>query len=146
MAFACPACEQTTVDLVEITDDAQTRLRCRSCRHDWLHSRQPQPVPASSRGASPARHSRLSRDQAKAHFPTEDDLTDAVRTRVAELKRRFLVRQPEADPAVAPYWRRYQHIFSAEGLPTARPADLKAFANNRIGANPGNMSVFNDAW
>ncbi len=47
---------------------------------------------------------------------------------------------------MAPYWRRYQEIFSAAGLWACNPQDLKDFANNDIGARPGNMSVFNSAW
>ena len=144
MAFACPACEDTGVELVEITDDAKTRLRCRSWER--LAARSPgQPVPATPASGT-ARRTRLSHDEAKARFPSERDLTEAVRSRVAELKRRFLARQPEPDPRVEPYGPLPAHLLPADGLRDARPADLKAFANNRIGANPGNMSVFNDAW
>lgn len=145
MAFSCPTCHHTPVEVVEFTDDARTRLRCGDCAHEWLHS-PPAPIPAVPRERTASGRPRLSRDEAKAHFPTEADLTDATRERVAGLKRRFLAGRPQPDPAVAPYWRRYQHIFSAEGLPTADPSDLKAFANNTVGANPGNMSVFNTAW
>lgn len=37
-------------------------------------------------------------------------------------------------------------MFSTDGLWECNPQDLKDFANNSIGAHPGNMSVFNNAW
>lgn len=37
-------------------------------------------------------------------------------------------------------------MFSAEGVPKADPRDFKDSANPNIGANPGNMSVSNEAW
>lgn len=52
----------------------------------------------------------------------------------------------EVHGAAAPYWARYQQIFSAEGLWTCNPQDLKDFANNNTGANTGNQSVFNTVW
>ena len=78
--------------------------------------------------------------------PTEADLTDSARHRFTELKGDYLSHQPMTDPRVGPYFTRYREIFSSHGLPQAAPADLKAFANNDIGAHPGNMSVFNRAW
>ncbi|HEY3924652.1 MAG TPA: hypothetical protein VGL75_08820 [Acidothermaceae bacterium] len=65
---------------------------------------------------------------------------------VAELKAKFLRRHPDPQPAVGPYWARYQMVFSEEGLRTGAPQDLKDFANSDVGARPGNMSVFNRAW
>jgi len=66
--------------------------------------------------------------------------------RVDRLKATFLTDHPQPDPEAAAYWDRYQQLFSATGLPTAPPADLKSFTNISTGANPGNMSVFNRAW
>ncbi|WP_235778903.1 hypothetical protein [Sinomonas notoginsengisoli] len=60
-------------------------------------------------------------------------------------KAEFLRAHPESEN-VAAYWAKYQHVFSAEGLPDADPRDLKAFANSSVGARIGNMSVFNTAW
>ena len=61
-------------------------------------------------------------------------------------KSEFLSKEPDPEPSVAPYWEKYQEVFSAPGLAVANPQDLKDFANSNVGANPGNMSVFNDAW
>jgi hypothetical protein len=47
---------------------------------------------------------------------------------------------------VAPFWARYQQVFSKDGLPHAEPADFHYFANVDAGARPGNMSVFNLEW
>jgi len=138
MRFECPECHEAQVDYVGMTEDAKTELRCRLCQYEWRHSR-----PATS--ASP-RTRPLSLAQAKARFPAASDVTHEDQLRVRHLKKKFLRGQPRPDPEVAPYWARYQQIFSADGLPQANPHDLKAFANSRIGANPGNMSVFNKAW
>lgn len=50
------------------------------------------------------------------------------------------------DPRVAPYRATYQEIFSRDGLATADPQAFKNFANANIGANPGTMTMFNNAW
>lgn len=141
MALSCPSCDLATVDFAETTDDGQTRLYCRTCQHDWVH--RPRIAIPATPPRSPAR---VSLNQAKAHFPTEADLTDSARHRLTELKGDYLSRQPMTDARVGPYFTRYREIFSSHGLPKAAPADLKAFANNDIGAHPGNMSVFNRAW
>ncbi|WP_345415553.1 hypothetical protein [Pseudonocardia xishanensis] len=143
--MSCPSCELSTVEYAETTEDDQTRLRCTSCAHLWLH-RPIIVVPAAPPARTARRTRTLTLDEAKAYFPTEDDLTDATRTRVANLKQQFLARQPATDSRVGPYFARYRQIFSADGLPAADPADLKEFANNSIGAHPGNMSVFNRYW
>lgn len=145
MAMSCPTCAHTPVEYVETTEDAKTRLHCGDCGHDWLHS-PPAPVPTANRQQASTRSGSLSLHEAKAHFPTENDVTAGTSQRLAALKHRFLQDKPTTDPRVDPYFRRYQHIFSLEGLPTAAPAELKEFANNSIGAHPGNMSVFNRAW
>lgn len=143
MALTCPACDHPRVDVVEFTDDARMLVRCGGCDHEWTHPPKV-PVPATGRASTQPRH--LSRDEAHARFPTEDDLTDAARRRLLNWKDRFLTRQPTPDPRVADYFERYRRVFSATGLPQATPAELKSFANNSIGARPGNMSVFNRAW
>jgi hypothetical protein len=74
------------------------------------------------------------------------DVDPAKLARTNELKAEFLRREPEPVPNVAPYWAKYQKVFSASGLRLADPQDLKDFANSNVGANPGNMSVFNEAW
>lgn len=143
MTLSCPTCTHSPVEIVEFTDDARMRMSCDSCGHTWIHA--PTVVVPSTRRAGPDRRP-LTRTEALARFPTVDDLTDDARARVVELKDRFLRKHPTRDPRVPDYFRRYQQIFSIEGLPHARPQDLKDFANNTIGANPGNMSVFNTAW
>jgi hypothetical protein len=126
-----------------VGQDDRPALICDSCTNIWIHA--PAVVVPSAHRAGPERRP-LTRTEALARFPTADDLTDEARARAVELKDRFLRKHPTRDPRVPDYFRRYQQIFSAEGLPHARPQDLKDFANNTIGANPGNMSVFNTAW
>jgi hypothetical protein len=85
-------------------------------------------------------------DEARAVFDSSSAVQPEAQERFRALKDRFLVDQPETDPAVAPFWAKYKAIFSVGGLPDADPTDLKAFANSAIGAHPGNLSVFNKAW
>lgn len=132
----CPTCQTDDhVALVETLTGTQRKLRCEQCGYEWMRGE-----PAPRKVAPPTLA------DIKKTFPGPGDV-DAARLHGAEeLKADFLSRKPQPDPGVALYWQRYQYIFSAEGLPTAKPQDLKDFANSGEGANPGNMSVFNDAW
>jgi len=120
---------------VEMLSGTQRKLRCEHCGLEWLRG-------------EPARQKipRPTLEDIKKRFPKPGDVEPEKLARVHELKAEFLEREPEPEPNVAPYWSKYQQVFSAEGLPTANPKDLKDFANSNIGANPGNMSVFNAAW
>lgn len=123
------------VERVEVIPDSRPKLRCAQCGHTWLRGTvdiKPPSLPSLA--------------EIKARFPKPGDVDPTRLARAHELKKAFLAEMPVPDPAVARYWRRYDHIFSAEGLPTADPKNLKNFANSNVGANPGNMSVFNDAW
>ncbi|WP_236783055.1 hypothetical protein [Arthrobacter sp. QXT-31] len=125
------------VKLVEKMTGTQRRLRCKQCGHEWLRgepAREPvaRPLPTLA--------------EIKKQFPKPGDVDPAKLARANELKAEFLRTEPEPMPDVAPYWTKYRQIFSAEGLPEADPQDLKAFANSSVGARPGNMSGFNQAW
>lgn len=84
--------------------------------------------------------------EARIRFTQLGEVDPARRERVERLKAEFLRTNPDPQPDVAAYWATYQHVFSADGLHTCAPRMLKDFANNSIGAHPGNMSMFNDAW
>ncbi|MHA7222987.1 hypothetical protein ACX80S_11780 [Arthrobacter sp. RHLT1-20] len=129
-----PATDEHIV-LVEMLSGTQRKLRCEHCGHEWLRgepARQPIPRPTL--------------EDIKKRFPKPGDVDPVKLARANELKAEFLEQEPEPEPNVAPYWAKYQHVFSAEGMPKANPLDLKGFANSNVGANPGNMSVFNGAW
>lgn len=132
----CPTCATDDhVRLVETLTGSQRRLRCTQCGHEWL------------RGEPEAPKAKLPTiAELRKTFPTTADVDPVLLSRASHLKKEFLAREPEPEVNVAPYWAKYQRIFSAEGLPTAAPQDLKDFANASVGANPGNMSVFNTAW
>jgi hypothetical protein len=132
----CPSCgTDEQVVLVANLPDGRKALGCASCGQEWIRG--------TAKTATPALPT-LS--ELKARFPQPGDVDPGRIAYAQELKQSFLSSAPEPDPEVIQYWNRYQHIFSAAGLPTAAPKDLKDFANANIGANPGNMSVFNDAW
>ena len=133
----CPVCasdEDIHVDAK--LDDGRLQVRCGDCGTGWMHG---QPT-------APATKPMSSFDKAWLRFPTPAMVTSGRAARVAELKQQFLAITPVEDPAVAPYWRHFQQVFSRNGLWTCKPQDLKDFANSDVGANPGNMSVFNTAW
>lgn len=132
----CSNCQTDEhVKLVERLTGTQKKLKCANCGHAWLRGE-----PARQKIQLPTL------EEIKKRFPKPGDVDPGKLARANELKAEFLRREPEPVPNVAPYWTRYQQVFSAEGLPKADPRDLKDFANSNIGANPGNMSVFNEAW
>lgn len=61
----------------------------------------------------------------KKRFPKPGDFDAERLSRAAEFKVEFLRREPEPEPNVAPYWTKYQQVFSVAGLPNANPQDLK---------------------
>lgn len=132
----CPTCETDDhVELVEKLTGTERKLRCAHCGHEWLRGQ-----PAPQKVALPTLQ------EIRQRFPKPGDVDPARLARAAELKAEFLKHEPEPEANVAPYWAKYQQVFSEVGLPGAIPQDFKDFANSNIGANPGNMSVFNDAW
>ncbi|SNS43174.1 hypothetical protein SAMN04488107_2524 [Geodermatophilus saharensis] len=133
----CPVCDSGDLDGVEKLPDGRLVVRCLACDHEWVRGEAL--VPAKPALAA-------SYESLKGAFPTADDVRPQVRQRVEALIDTFLETQPQTDPQVAPYWAKYQQIFSEDGLWEADPEDLKAFANNSVGAHPGNMSVFNQGW
>ena len=69
-----------------------------------------------------------------------------VLLRSLTLKARFLSERPTPAPRVADFWATYQQVFSAEGLEQANPAAFHYFANSPVGADAGQMTVFNNTW
>jgi hypothetical protein len=132
----CSTCHtDERVVLVEKLSGTQRKLKCEHCGHEWVRGEpERQKVP------------RPTLEDIKRRFPKPGDVDPKKRARADELKAEFLKLEPEPEPKVAPYWAKYQQVFSAEGLAAVNPQDLKDFANSNVGANPGNMSVFNDAW
>ena len=132
----CPVCgTDDHVSLVEVLPDSRRKLRCSPCGEEWTRGTAAFQAPAPPTLAA-----------IKARFPKPGDVEPTCLARAQELKREFLIAVPVPEPAVAVYWDYYQRVFSGDGLPSAAPQDRKDFANSNIGANPGNMSVFNEAW
>lgn len=129
-------CSSDDIDLVRKLDDGRREVRCLVCGRVWLHGDPVEPPPSF--------HSPFQVAQRK--FPTAAMVANGRAAHVDRMKAEFLSRQPNEEPGVAEYWARYQAIFSQEGLRSCDPQDLKDFANDPTGANPGNMSVFNTAW
>jgi transposase-like protein len=133
----CPLCTSDEVDVVANLPDGRKRVYCGNCDRTWEHGepreeRRPQVMTAV---------------EARGRFPKAGDVTPEARQRAERLKERFLseVRR-EPDPRVAVFWKKYQQVFSAEGLPTCDPGDLKDFANAHAGVYVGFMTGFNNAW
>ena len=131
----CPDCGSADVDLLERLPDTRRHLTCLACQRDWLYGEAVvERVPVGDYAA------------ARRRFPTVDAVREDVSARTGDLKRQFLHEVPTLDAAVGPYWAQYQQVFSEDGLDQTAPQLLKDFANSSVGANPGNMSVFNTAW
>jgi hypothetical protein len=134
----CPLCaNDEDIDLVEKLPDGRKRVVCRRCHYEWEHGHAREP----DRLRTPT--SALLLEQ----FPKPQSVEPEIRNRAEGLKAEFLTTvRREPDPKVAPYGKKYQHIFSAEGLTTSDPADLKASANDPTGVYSGIMTEFNKAW
>ncbi|WP_435735294.1 hypothetical protein V5D56_10480 [Cellulosimicrobium sp. PMB13] len=134
----CGTCGSGDIELLDVLPDGRRRVCCVDCGQSWVRGTatvptRPRPLPTF--------------EELRKTFPSADDVVPERLVHAEVLKRRYLAEvSPLPDPAVAHYWTKYQRIFSAEGLPTADPQDLKDFANVSVGANPGNMSVFNTEW
>lgn len=132
----CPTCQtEDFAELAENLPDGRKRLRCTQCESEWVRGEAisiPRSLPTLA--------------EIRSRFPQPGDVDPARLTRGEELKMQFLRATPDPDGRVAPFWTTYRHAFSADGLSKVEPSLLKDFANSNIGANPGNMSVFNTTW
>jgi hypothetical protein len=133
--FNCSTCGTDEFVSAAWLTGTQRQLTCGQCGSDWLYGQAAPPPPKP-----------LTLDQIRRRFPGTDEVDPGRLKRAQELKSQFLELQPQQESPVAAYWAKYQYVFSADGLPSADPQDLKDFANSGVGANPGNMSVFNTAW
>jgi len=129
-SLKCEKCGGENIELTSSMQDGRKRYRCSNCRHFWWN-----------KGA------RGSRGAASAKFPQQHTLTPeegAARYQMLLNRYRGQTVAPDAEERA---WRdEYARLFSAEGLDIATPGQLKSFANVKHVANPGPMSVFNDAW
>lgn len=131
----CPECASDDLTLVADLDDGTKRILCNVCGHEWVRG-------------EPKRMYRNadSFEAIKAKFPSALNVSEPARNRAEELKRQFLHDRPDPDPRVAARWAELRDMFSEDHLDDVDPAEFKRFANENLGANPGNMSVFNNAW
>jgi hypothetical protein len=134
--IACPKCHSEDING---TPQADSRLliHCNECGTEWLRG---------EARRDPGRPAVQTIDSLHAEFPTAAAVRIDIRERVALLESEFLLGRPESDPDVPDYRKRYQELFSREGLFTAPADDLLHFANSSTIASPGNMSGLNRAW
>jgi hypothetical protein len=134
--IACPKCNSEDING---TPQADSRLliHCQDCGHEWLRG---------EARRDPGRPAVRTIDSLHAEFPTALDVRPDVRERVAMLVADFQLNHPSPDPEVAAYRGRYQELFSRDGLASAPPEALLAFATTDTVASPGNMSGLTRAW
>ncbi|WP_239070743.1 MULTISPECIES: hypothetical protein [unclassified Streptomyces] len=132
----CPVCsDDEDIELVRTLEGGRWLVKHR-CGCEWEHGE-----PADPKKRPPSSFNAL-----KARFPKAEDVEPKRLERAARLKAQYLVTRPGFDPEVAAYWKKYQGIFSRDGLWTCDPRALKDFANSDVGAHPGNQAMFNAAW
>jgi hypothetical protein len=135
--ISCPSCfSDNDIHLGAKAPDGSKTFRCGDCSHTWS--------PTATLTSIPSNRTPL--EMARGRFATAAMVSSDRRARVARLKRQFLKTVPDPAPEVDEHWARFQHVFSAEGLASCEPQDLKDFANSSIGGDSGNTSVFNRAW
>jgi hypothetical protein len=134
--IACPKCNSEDING---TPQADSRLliHCNDCGTEWLRG---------EARRDPGRPAVQTIDSLHAEFPTAAAVRHEIRERVAILQSEFLLDRLEPDPEVPDYRKRYQELFSREGLSTAPADDLLTFANSTTIASAGNMSGLNRAW
>ena len=134
--IACPKCNSEDING---TPQADSRLliHCNECGTEWLRG---------EARRDPGRPAVQTIDSLHAEFPTAAAVRIDIRERVALLESEFLMTRPEPDPEVPDYRKRYQELFSREGLFTAPAEELLEFATSNTIASPGNMSGLNRAW
>src|SRR5215218_9666349 len=134
--IACPKCHSEDING---TPQADSRLliHCNVCGTEWLRG---------EARRDPGRPAVQTIDSLHAEFPTARAVRHEIRERVATLEAEFLLHRPEPDPDVPDYRKRYQELFSRDGLPSAPPDALYEFVNSATVASPGNVSGFNRAW
>jgi hypothetical protein len=134
----CPQCGSSDLNLIEDIDDGRKLVGCTQCGYEW------------TRGEAKRVYRKIDVPRTVANlrgsFPKPEDVPATNRARADALKEEFLRRHPHTSPRTKPFREKYRRLFSKEALATASPEDLKYFANANIGANPGNMSVFNTEW
>ncbi len=130
-----PLSDSYDVDLIEELPDGRRHLVCEDCDHRWHHGEvRPAAVARDPRAALrdrfPSGHERLCRAGPGSSWRRSKRTSSA--DALAQPRTSVLGEVPgRSEP---------------DGLPLCDPADLKAFANNSTGANPGNMAAFNTAW
>jgi hypothetical protein len=133
--IVCPSCGSAALDLVEVLPDERRRIRCSACGNEWLRGDPKRVYKTTS-----------TIDDLRRRFPAPADVRPENIQRAEALKAQFLQARPEGRWSTSAFRERYQRLFSKAGLAAAIPQDLKYFANANKGANPGNMSVFNEEW
>ena len=134
---SCPSCnDDKDLFLVRDLGDGRKLIGCSACGTEWAAGQATRQVLYA-----PPTFATLKRD-----FPKPQDVDPQHMAKAEALKEQFLEVSPEPDPRVAPYWAKYQHIFSREWLFECDPKLLKDFANSEVGAHPGNQSMFNEKW
>ncbi|MFJ9539747.1 hypothetical protein ACIRPX_21095 [Streptomyces sp. NPDC101225] len=132
----CPLCsDDEDIEVVRALEGGRRMVKHR-CGYTWEHK---EPV-------DPKKKPSYSFLDLQARFPKPEDVEPGRLERAARLKAQYLATKPAFDPEVAAYWKKYQNIFSADGLRTCDPRVLKDFANSDVGAHPGNQATFNSAW
>lgn len=121
------------VEVLEELPDGRKRVRCPDCDYAWVHARPDSASPI----AKPTLHP----------MPTTDKASPEAMARAERLKPVFLSQEHAGlDPRVPAFWAKYQYFFSEEGLPTAGPADLRAFGKDTSGSNLGIQATFRSAF
>lgn len=134
----CPLHTDTDeVELVGDLGDGRQQFYCKRCDFRWDQGKPPE-----------SRRPRVMTDlEARGRFPKASDVTLDATVRADLLKAQFLIDvRRDPDPRVGPFWAKYQKVFSAEGLQSCDPSDLKDFANAQAGVYVGFMTGFNNAW
>ncbi|MBC7631367.1 hypothetical protein [Aeromicrobium sp.] len=155
--IVCPLCvREDDVFLLRTLPDGRKEAECKDCAFTFTYGTAVEaPTSAaarpkarsSSRVAAPAKPSVLPIIVARKQFPTVDDAPLEAVERALSLKQQFLATVPyEPDTTVASHWKKYQWVFSADGLDRAANFDLQQFVHDPTGAEQGSTAALDKAW
>lgn len=155
--IVCPLCvREDDVVLISTLPDGRKRARCDDCSFEFTFGAPveapkpatPRPRAASrTRAAAPTRPTALPIVVARKQFPTAEDASLERVQHAVLRKHEFLATVPyAADPTVVSHWKKYQWVFSADGLDRAATYDLQQFVHDPTGGNQGSTTQLDKAW
>lgn len=153
--IVCPLCvREDDVHLVQTLPDGRKEARCDDCNFAFVYgSPREEPKPPPRKTSTPRarvttpKASSVPIQVARKQFSAATSISGAAIEHMTTLKDEFLSTvEYVPDPNVESHQKKYQWVFSADGLEKAAIYDLLQFAHDTTGGDQGSTEVFDKAW